>query len=58
MSRRLITALFLLCFAIWAALELQWRGQYEGIQDILLWIGLGCALLSTTPRPDAARRAR
>lgn len=58
MTRRLSTALFLLCFVVWAALELQWRGQYEGVQDILFWIGMGCVLLSTTPRPDAARRAQ
>ena len=58
MIRRLTTALFLLCFVVWAALELQWRGQYDGVQDILFWIGMGCVLLSTTTRPDAARHAR
>jgi hypothetical protein len=57
MTRRLSTALFLLCFVVWAGLELQWRGQHEGVQDILFWIGMGCVLLSTTSRPAGQRVA-
>ena len=49
------TILFVAAFLVWAGLEFGLRDQYEGIKDILFWVGMTALLLGGMER--GARRS-
>ena len=44
------TILFVAAFLVWAVLEFGLRDQYEGIKDILFWVGMTALLLGGMER--------